>query len=73
MTLAEVRLARGELESAAAAGSEALRRDPWVKTAILRGIAGSSRVVEQLLADADFRSLWSRIEVREPGYLDEGR
>ena len=64
MTLAEVHLARGELEAAAANGSEALRRDPWVKTAILRGIDGSTRVVEELLADEAFRSLWARIEVR---------
>ena len=64
MRLAEVRVARGELESAAEAGREALRRDPWIKTAILRGIAGSTRVVEELLADEDFRSLWEQIEVR---------
>ncbi len=64
MTLAEVHLARGELESAAAAGSEALRRDPWIKTAILRGIAGSTRVVEELLANGAFRSLWVQIEAR---------
>ena len=64
MTLAEVRMARGELESAAEAGREALRRDPWIKTAILRGIAGSTRVVEELQADEAFRSLWEQIEVR---------
>ncbi len=61
MTLAEVRLAGGEMESAAEAGSEALRRDPWIKTAILRGIAGSTRVVEELRADEEFRSLWEQI------------
>jgi len=64
MTLAEVHLARGELESGAAAGSDALRRDPWIKTAILNGIAGSTRVVEELLEDEAFRSLWEQIEAR---------
>ena len=64
MRLAEVHMARGELQSAAEAGSKALRRDPWIKTAILNGIAGSTRVVEELLADEAFRSLWEQIEVR---------
>lgn len=64
MTLAEARLASGDLESAAAAGSHALALDPWIKTAVLNGILGSARTIEALLEDESFRRAWTAISVR---------
>lgn len=62
MTRAQVHLELGDLEAAAEAGRQALTIDPWIKTAILGGIAGSTRLIEALLENAAFRRLWESIE-----------
>ncbi len=62
MTLAQVRLETADVEAAAAAGRQALTIDPWIKTAILTGIAGSTRLIEALLENEAFRRLWESIE-----------
>ena len=64
LTLAELNLLGGDLDSAAVAGRQALQRDPWIKTAILEGFRGSTRVIEALRQDPAFRTAWERIEVR---------
>lgn len=61
MTLAEVRLASGDLEAAAEAGVRALQLDPWIKTAVLEGLGGSPAVIETLLESDAFRRAWTDI------------
>ena len=62
MTLAQVRLETGEVEAASEAGRQALMIDPWIKTAVLGGVAGSTRLIEALLENDAFRRLWESIE-----------
>lgn len=64
MTLAEALEAAGELEAAGAAGVEALAADPWIKAAVLQGVAGSIDVIEKLLLDESFRRAWRAVPVR---------
>jgi uncharacterized Ntn-hydrolase superfamily protein len=61
LTLAEVHLTAGNPTGAAAAGRQALRADPWIKTAVLSGIQGSARLIEALLHDEAFRRAWEAI------------
>ncbi len=66
LLLASVRMARGETEQAAAAGREALLRDPWLKTAVMSNMFGGRiRESVQLLLQIDsFARLWETIPVR---------
>ncbi len=64
MNLAAAQLVAEAPEAAAAAGVQALRADPWIKTAIMQGIFGSVSVVEELLADSEFRKVWETISIR---------
>ncbi len=61
MTLAHALLASGDLEAAGAAGIAALEADPFIKTAVLQGIGGSTDVVEGLLEHPVFRRTWAEI------------
>ena len=61
LTLAETRLAEGDLSAAAEAGSQALLLDPWIKTAVIEGIGGSDRVIEALLEVESFHRAWTAI------------
>jgi len=61
LTLAEARLAEGDVGAAAEAGRRALLLDPWIKTAVLEGIGGSTRVIEALLEVESFRQAWTAI------------
>jgi uncharacterized Ntn-hydrolase superfamily protein len=60
LALARARLAGGATDAAAAAAAEALVRDPWVKTAVVRGILRLPEL-EQLLQVEAFARLWSSI------------
>ena len=66
LLLASVRVARGETEKAATAGREALMRDPWLKTAVMRDVFGGNirESVEPLLLIDSFARLWETIPVR---------
>ncbi len=66
LLLASVRMARGETEQAAAAGREALMRDPWLKTAVMSNVFGGRvrESVEPLLQIESFARLWEAIPVR---------
>ena len=66
LLLASVRIARGEPEQAAAAGREALLRDPWLKTAVMSDVLGGRlrESVEPLLQIESFARLWESIPVR---------
>jgi len=66
LLLASVRMARGETEQAAAAGREALLRDPWLKTAVMSNVFGGRvrESVEPLLQIESFARLWETIPVR---------
>lgn len=61
LRLANVHLQLGQEEEAAAAGIEALRVDPWIKTAALQGISGGDRLVEPLLGLEAFREIWETL------------
>jgi thioredoxin-like negative regulator of GroEL len=63
MTLARARLAAGDAEGAAVAASEALIRDPWIKSAVLRGVE-SLPELEQLLQVDSFARLWEAVPAR---------
>ena len=58
-TLAMIRLEREELEAATVAGLRALRANPWLKTALVRGLyPGANSYLERLLSVATFEELW---------------
>lgn len=61
LRLANVHLQLGEEDEAAAAGIQALRIDPWIKTAALQGISGGDRLVEPLLGLEAFRKIWETL------------
>lgn len=65
LDLAQIRLALGDDDAAAAAGTEALVRDPWLKTAVLSGILPKG-LIERLLQDDGFARAWESIVV-DPG------
>lgn len=58
--LAAAHLQLGDRRAAGAAASEALLRDPWLKSALLRGIV-PDHTLEALLADEAFARLWQSI------------
>lgn len=60
MLLARARLARGDREAAAAAAASALARDPWTKSAVLRGLMRVPEL-EELLQIESFARLWESI------------
>jgi hypothetical protein len=62
LRLANVHLQLGEEDEAAAAGIQALRIDPWIKTAALQGISGGDRLVEPLLGIEAFRKIWETLQ-----------
>ncbi len=66
LLLASVRIARGQPELAAAAGREALLRDPWLKTAVMSDMFGGRirASIEPLLAIASFARVWETIPVQ---------
>jgi uncharacterized Ntn-hydrolase superfamily protein len=64
LLLARVRIARGETAAAGAAGREALLRNPWLKTAALRGLVDKA-LIERLLEVDSFARLWETIEAEE--------
>ncbi len=66
LLLASVRMAHGETELAAAAGREALLRDPWLKTAVMSNMFGGRvrESVEPLLAIDSFARVWETIPVQ---------
>jgi len=61
LLLARVHVARGELEEAGEAGRQSLLRDPWLKTAALRGLVDKG-LIERLLQVDVFARLWESIE-----------
>ncbi len=60
MLLAAARLALGDQEGAAAAGREALVRDPWLKKALLGGLL-QAETLNQLLTIESFARFWETI------------
>lgn len=58
--LAAAHLQLGDERAAGEAASEALLRDPWLKSALLRGMV-PDHTLEALLADAAFARLWQAI------------
>jgi len=64
MTLARSRLAAGDEAGAAEAASTAIARDPWIKTAVLRGLMRIPEL-EQLLRDARFSGLWEALPAEQ--------
>jgi len=64
MNLAAAQLIAETPEAAAAAGVQALRADPWIKTAIMQGIFGSVAVIEELLNDDEFLQAWEALTIR---------
>lgn len=60
MLLAAARLALGDQERAAAAGREALVRDPWLKKALLGGLL-QAETINQLLTIESFARFWETI------------
>ncbi len=62
LRLANVHLQLGEEDEAAAAGIQALRIDPWIKTAALQGVSGGDRLVEPLLGIEAFREIWETLQ-----------
>ena len=65
LELAQIRLALGDDAEAAEAGTEALARDPWLKTAVLSGVLPKG-LIERLLEDDGFARAWESIVV-DPG------
>jgi len=61
LMLARVHDARGEFEEAGEAGRQSLLRDPWLKTAALRGMVDKG-LIERLLQVDVFARLWESIE-----------
>ncbi len=61
LTLARVHVARGELAEAGEAGRQSLLRDPWLKSAALRGMVDKA-LIERLLQVEVFARLWESIE-----------
>jgi uncharacterized Ntn-hydrolase superfamily protein len=61
MALAQALLATGNLDAAGEAGVKALTADPWIKSAVLQGVAGSTDLIERLLRHRAFRSAWEAI------------
>ena len=63
-SLASVHLVLDDLPAAAAAARQALVRDPWIKTALLSGMLGSSTALERLLDNEDFARFWEALPGR---------
>lgn len=61
LMLARVHVARDELELAGEAGRQSLLRDPWLKSAALRGLVDKG-LIERLLQVDAFARLWESIE-----------
>ena len=61
LTLARVHVARGEFTEAGEAGRQSLLRDPWLKSAALRGLTDKA-LIERLLQEDVFARLWESIE-----------
>lgn len=61
LMLARVHVARGELADAGEAGRQSLLRDPWLKSAALRGLVDKG-LIERLLQVDVFARLWESIE-----------
>jgi len=61
LMLARVHDARGELAEAGEAGRQSLLRDPWLKSAALRGLVDKG-LIERLLQVDLFARLWESIE-----------
>jgi uncharacterized Ntn-hydrolase superfamily protein len=61
LMLARVHVARGELADAGEAGRQSLLRDPWLKSAALRGLVDKG-LIERLLEVDVFARLWESIE-----------
>ena len=59
--LANAHLQLGDEDAAGSAGVQALRIDPWIKTAAIRGISGGDRLVEPLLGLETFRRVWETL------------
>jgi uncharacterized Ntn-hydrolase superfamily protein len=65
LLLANVELELGDSAAAADAGIQALRTDPWIKTAVMQGISGRDRLVEPLLGLEPFREIWETLPGRQ--------
>jgi len=61
LMLARVHDARGEFAAAGEAGRQSLLRDPWLKSAALRGLVDKG-LIERLLRVDAFARLWESIE-----------
>ena len=61
LMLARVHVARGEFTDAGEAGRQSLLRDPWLKSAALRGLVDKG-LIERLLQVDVFARLWESIE-----------
>ncbi len=61
LILARVHVARDEVAAAGEAGRQALLRDPWLKSAALRGLVDKG-LIERLLQVDVFARLWESLE-----------